>query len=48
MSAPFGAYQAEIYLQALDGTLPDFTTNAGELEESGAGRDAAGFHHQRG
>ena len=38
MSAPFGAYQAEIYLQALDGTLPEFTTNAGELEESARSR----------
>jgi isopentenyl diphosphate isomerase/L-lactate dehydrogenase-like FMN-dependent dehydrogenase len=34
MSAPFGAYQGEIYLNALGGVLPEFTTNAGELEES--------------
>jgi isopentenyl diphosphate isomerase/L-lactate dehydrogenase-like FMN-dependent dehydrogenase len=42
MSAPFGAYQAEIYLQALDGTLPEFTTNAGELEESARTRLESG------
>jgi lactate 2-monooxygenase len=34
MSAPFGAYQAEIYLQGLDGVTPAFTTDAGALEES--------------
>jgi isopentenyl diphosphate isomerase/L-lactate dehydrogenase-like FMN-dependent dehydrogenase len=34
MSAPFGAYQGEIYLNALGGVVPEFTTNAGELEES--------------
>jgi isopentenyl diphosphate isomerase/L-lactate dehydrogenase-like FMN-dependent dehydrogenase len=34
MTAPFGAYQGEIYLNALGGTLPEFTTNADELEAS--------------
>jgi len=34
MSAPFGAYQAEIYLRGLDGVTPAFTTDAGALEES--------------
>jgi len=34
MSAPFGAYQAEIYLNGLAGVRPDFTTDAGALEES--------------
>jgi isopentenyl diphosphate isomerase/L-lactate dehydrogenase-like FMN-dependent dehydrogenase len=31
---PFGAYQSEIYLAGIDGTLPPFTTDAGALEES--------------
>jgi lactate 2-monooxygenase len=34
MAAPFGAYQAEIYLNGLAGVLPDFTTDASGLEES--------------
>ena len=34
MTAPFGAYQAEIYLNGLAGVLPEFTTNANGLEES--------------
>ncbi len=34
MTAPFGAYQAEIYLNGLAGVLPDFTTDASGLEES--------------
>jgi len=34
MSAPFGSYQAEIYLQGLNGVVPPFTTDAGALEES--------------
>jgi lactate 2-monooxygenase len=34
MSAPFAAYQGEIYLHGLAGTLPEFTTDASALEES--------------
>jgi lactate 2-monooxygenase len=34
MSAMFAAYQGEIYLHGLAGTLPDFTTDADGLEES--------------
>jgi isopentenyl diphosphate isomerase/L-lactate dehydrogenase-like FMN-dependent dehydrogenase len=34
MTAPFGAYQAEIYLNGLAGVLPEFTTDANGLEES--------------
>jgi isopentenyl diphosphate isomerase/L-lactate dehydrogenase-like FMN-dependent dehydrogenase len=34
MSAPFGNYQAEIYLNGLTGVVPDFTTDASALEES--------------
>ena len=34
MSAPFAAYQGEIYLHGLAGTVPDFTTDPGALEES--------------
>ena len=38
MTAPFGAYQAEIYLQGLEGILPDFTTDGTALEESARAR----------
>src|SRR5262249_36610945 len=34
LSAPFGAYQAEIYLLGLDDVRPDFTTDGTALEES--------------
>jgi isopentenyl diphosphate isomerase/L-lactate dehydrogenase-like FMN-dependent dehydrogenase len=34
MTAPFAAYQAEIYLNGLAGVLPEFTTDASALEES--------------
>jgi lactate 2-monooxygenase len=39
---PFGAYQSEIYLQGLEGSLPPFTTDAGRLEESARQRLAPG------
>jgi lactate 2-monooxygenase len=34
VSAPFGAYQGEIYLHGLADVVPDFTTDASALEDS--------------
>jgi hypothetical protein len=44
-AVPFGAYQTEIYLAGLDGTVPPFTTDAARWRsprDSGWSRDRSG------